>query len=91
MATCMSPLSRNRRVGEELARDKSLDQIIEEMGQVAEGVKTARTVVELAKEYDVVMPIAEEVDAVVNEGRHPREAYRGLQRGTAEHEYHEVA
>ncbi|WP_372788980.1 NAD(P)H-dependent glycerol-3-phosphate dehydrogenase [Paraconexibacter sp.] len=91
MATCMSPLSRNRRVGEELARDKPLDQIIQEMGQVAEGVKTARTVMELALEHDVVMPIAAEVDAVVNEGRHPREAYRGLQRPAAEHEYHEVA
>ncbi len=91
MATCMSPLSRNRRVGEELARDKPLEQIIEEMGQVAEGVKTARTVIELAREYDVVMPIAEEVDAVVNDARHPREAYKGLRRAAAEHEYHEVA
>lgn len=91
MATCMSPLSRNRRVGEELARDKPLAQIIEEMGQVAEGVKTARTVMELAQEHGVVMPIAFEVDAVVNEGRHPREAYRGLLRAAAEHEHHEVA
>jgi len=91
MATCMSPLSRNRRVGEELARDKPLEQIIEEMGQVAEGVKTARTVIELAREHEVIMPIGLEVDAVVNEGRHPREAYRGLLRATAEHEYHEVA
>lgn len=91
MATCMSPLSRNRRVGEELARDKPLAQIVEEMGQVAEGVKTARTVMELAHEHGVVMPIALEVDAVVNEGRHPREAYRGLQRPAAEHEHHEVA
>jgi glycerol-3-phosphate dehydrogenase (NAD(P)+) len=91
MATCMSPLSRNRRVGEELARDKTLEQIIEEMKQVAEGVKTARTVMELARDHDVVMPIAAEVDAVVNEGRHPREAYRGLLRAAAEHEDHEVA
>jgi glycerol-3-phosphate dehydrogenase (NAD(P)+) len=91
LATCMSPLSRNRRVGEELARDKTLEQIIEEMKQVAEGVKTARTVMELARDHDVVMPIAAEVDAVVNEGRHPREAYRGLLRAAAEHEDHEVA
>jgi glycerol-3-phosphate dehydrogenase (NAD(P)+) len=91
MATCMSPLSRNRRVGEELARDKTLEQIIEEMKQVAEGVKTARTVMELARDHDVVMPIAAEVDAVVNEGRHPREAYRGLLRAAAEHEMGEVA
>jgi glycerol-3-phosphate dehydrogenase (NAD(P)+) len=91
MATCMSPLSRNRRVGEELAKGKSLDEVLEEMGQVAEGVRTARPVMELAEEYDVFMPIAAEVDAVVNEARTPREAYRGLRRGTPESERHGVA
>jgi glycerol-3-phosphate dehydrogenase (NAD(P)+) len=91
MATCMSPLSRNRRVGEALARDKTLDEILDEMGQVAEGVKTAGPVMDLAREYDVLAPIAIEVDADVNHRRHPREAYRGLRRGTPESEYHEVA
>lgn len=91
MATCMSPQSRNRRVGEELARDKSLEQIAEEMNQVAEGVKTARTVMELAEEHEVTLPICCEVDLVVNEGRHPREAYRGLQHERAKSEQHQVA
>jgi glycerol-3-phosphate dehydrogenase (NAD(P)+) len=91
MATCMSPLSRNRRVGEALASGKTLDEVLEEMGQVAEGVKTARPVMELASEHDVFMPIAAEVDAVVNEGRHPREAYRGLRRAVPESERHGVA
>jgi glycerol-3-phosphate dehydrogenase (NAD(P)+) len=91
MATCMSPLSRNRRVGEALAGGRTLDEVLEDMGQVAEGVRTARPVMELAEEYDVFMPIAAEVDAVVNEGRHPREAYRGLRRGTPESEQHGVA
>jgi glycerol-3-phosphate dehydrogenase (NAD(P)+) len=91
MATCMSPLSRNRRVGEQLARGQTLAEVLEEMGQVAEGVKTARPVMELAAEYDVFMPIAAEVDAVVNEGRDPREAYRGLRRETPESEHHGVA
>jgi glycerol-3-phosphate dehydrogenase (NAD(P)+) len=91
MATCMSPLSRNRRVGEALASGRTLDEVLEDMGQVAEGVRTARPVMELAEEYDVFMPIAAEVDAVVNEGRHPREAYRGLRRGTPESEQHGVA
>ncbi|HEY3019505.1 MAG TPA: NAD(P)H-dependent glycerol-3-phosphate dehydrogenase, partial [Solirubrobacteraceae bacterium] len=91
MATCMSPLSRNRRVGEALARGETLEEILEEMGQVAEGVKTARPVVQLAADHDVSMPIAAEVDAVVNEGRHPREAYRGLGRATPESEHHCVA
>jgi glycerol-3-phosphate dehydrogenase (NAD(P)+) len=91
MATCMSPLSRNRRVGEELARGKTIDQVLEEMNQVAEGVKSARTVMELAREHGVEMPIAAEVDAVVNEGRTPDEAYRGLARPAAQSELHEVA
>jgi glycerol-3-phosphate dehydrogenase (NAD(P)+) len=91
MATCMSQQSRNRRVGELLAQDMTIDEATESLGQVAEGVKTARTVMELAEEYGCVMPIAVEVDAVVNEGRHPREAYRGLMRSVAESEAHEVA
>jgi glycerol-3-phosphate dehydrogenase (NAD(P)+) len=91
MATCMSPLSRNRRVGEELAQGKTLEQINAEMQQVAEGVKSARTVMQLAEEHDVVMPIAAEVDAVINDGRHPVEAYRGLRRVAAESEQHAVA
>jgi glycerol-3-phosphate dehydrogenase (NAD(P)+) len=91
MATCMSPQSRNRRVGEELARGKTLEEVITAMSQVAEGVKSARTVMELAAEHDVAMPIAAEVDAVVNEGRTPQEAYRGLARPAAQHELHGVA
>jgi glycerol-3-phosphate dehydrogenase (NAD(P)+) len=91
MATCMSRLSRNRRVGEELARGKSLEQVTGEMKQVAEGVKSARTVMELSEEYGVTMPIAAEVHAVINEGRHPVEAYRGLRRVAAESEHHAVA
>jgi glycerol-3-phosphate dehydrogenase (NAD(P)+) len=91
MTTCSSRMSRNRRVGEELAVGKDLQQIIKEMNQVAEGVKTARAVVELAAQYDVSMPIAAEVDAVVNDGRDPAQAYRGLLRVSPEHEQDEVA
>jgi glycerol-3-phosphate dehydrogenase (NAD(P)+) len=87
MATCMSPASRNRRVGEEIASGKSIDQVLEEMTQVAEGVKTARSVVELAGELGVDVPICAEVDGVVNEGRTAEEAYRGLRRRTPGSEY----
>lgn len=90
MATCMSPQSRNRRVGEGIATGKTVEQVCEEMGQVAEGVKTARTVMELGEEHDVALPICSEVDAVVNEGRTATEAYRGLQRETARAEHHGV-
>jgi glycerol-3-phosphate dehydrogenase (NAD(P)+) len=91
IATCMSPLSRNRCVGEQLARGRSLDDVITEMNQVAEGVRTARPVMEVADEHGVSMPIAAEVDAVINEGRDPREAYRGLRAIAAESEVHAVA
>jgi glycerol-3-phosphate dehydrogenase (NAD(P)+) len=87
MATCMSPLSRNRRVGEEVARGRSVDDVVAGMNQVAEGVKSARAVMELAREHDVEMPIAAEVDAVVNEGRSAQEAYRGLRHRAADHEH----
>lgn len=91
MATCMSPLSRNRRVGVELAKDRTIEEITGEMRQVAEGVRTARTVMEIAAEHDCRMPICAEVDAVVNDGRSARVAYRGLRSIAAEHEQHEVA
>jgi glycerol-3-phosphate dehydrogenase (NAD(P)+) len=78
IATCISPQSRNRYVGEQLGRGRSLDEIIAEMQQVAEGVKSCRTVLEIAEEYGVDMPIATEVVRVVHEGRPASEAYRGL-------------
>ncbi|MDW3217396.1 MAG: NAD(P)H-dependent glycerol-3-phosphate dehydrogenase [Acidimicrobiales bacterium] len=78
LATCMSPQSRNRYVGEQLGKGRPLDEIIEEMNQVAEGVKTARIVLDLAERYDVQMPIAAEMRACVTEGRSATQAYRGL-------------
>lgn len=91
MATCMSTQSRNRCVGESLGKGETIEEVLASMSQVAEGVRTARPVVELASEFGVVMPIALEVDAVVNEGRGAREAYRGLRRSTAESEKHAIA
>ncbi|MFF3181569.1 MULTISPECIES: NAD(P)H-dependent glycerol-3-phosphate dehydrogenase [Rhodococcus] len=82
IATCTSPSSRNRRVGEALARGLSIDEAVEALGQVAEGVKTAPTVMELAREYGVEMPIAAEVAAVVTGKSTPTDAYRGLRRVT---------
>ena len=91
LATCASPLSRNRRVGEGLAQNKTVEDIVEEMGQVAEGIKTVGTVMELSRSLSVSMPIAEQVDRVVNDGRHPRDAYDGLRAVAAQSEHHEVA
>jgi glycerol-3-phosphate dehydrogenase (NAD(P)+) len=87
MATCISPLSRNRTVGVEIGRGRTVEEVIASMNQVAEGVKTARAIIELADEHEVAMPICAEVDAVVNEGRTAREAFRGLLRVEHDHEH----
>lgn len=81
MATCMSTHSRNRFVGEQLGRGRTIDEVIEEMNMVAEGVKTSRVVMELAREHSVEMPIAEEVFAVCQGDATAVDAYRGLVRG----------
>lgn len=78
VATCSSSKSRNHHVGFQLGSGKSLQQIIEEMNEVAEGVKTAKVVMELSKDYDVPMPITEEVYKVLYEGNTVYDAFRGL-------------
>jgi glycerol-3-phosphate dehydrogenase (NAD(P)+) len=88
VATCISPQSRNRHVGEQLGKGRSIDEIIEDMHMVAEGVKTAKVVMELADEYGIEMPIAEQVYAVCHGGRSAAEAYRGLLRRENRHEMH---
>ncbi|MEO0778701.1 MAG: NAD(P)H-dependent glycerol-3-phosphate dehydrogenase, partial [Bacteroidota bacterium] len=80
VATCISSLSRNRHVGFQLGQGRTLDEIIEEMSMVAEGVKTCGVVMELAEQYNIEMPISYEVYKVVNEGNTVRDAFRGLLR-----------
>jgi glycerol-3-phosphate dehydrogenase (NAD(P)+) len=80
VATCVSPQSRNRHVGEQLGRGRKIEEVIAEMHMVAEGVKTTRVVLELAARVGVAMPIAREVHGVLHEGRSAQEAYRGLVR-----------
>ena len=59
VVTCTSRHSRNHRCGLALGQGKKLDQILEEMGMVVEGVKTTRATVELARQMGISMPIAE--------------------------------
>ena len=66
--TCTGDLSRNRRVGLALAAGKTLDDILRELGQVAEGVSTAREVVALAARLGVEMPICATVDGMLHRG-----------------------
>jgi glycerol-3-phosphate dehydrogenase (NAD(P)+) len=78
VATCSSSKSRNHHVGFQIGRGKSLKQIIEEMNEVAEGVKTAKVVMELADDYNVDMPISREVYKVLYEGNTVYDAFKGL-------------
>jgi glycerol-3-phosphate dehydrogenase (NAD(P)+) len=68
IATCMSPQSRNRRVGIELGKGRCLDDIVAENRMVAEGVRSSSVVIELAERHGVEMPIAEQVRAVCHDG-----------------------
>lgn len=76
--TCTGDLSRNRRVGLMLATGKSLDAILKELGQVAEGVKCAPVVKELAARLGVDMPITNAVNSVLFEGVSPGEGVMRL-------------
>lgn len=80
VATCISPQSRNRHVGECLGKGQTIEEIIAAMNMVAEGVKTSKVVVEIADELGIEMPIAAEVRAVCHDGRVAAEAYAGLLR-----------
>lgn len=78
MATCASPLSRNRRLGLGVAKGGALDDIMREIGQVAEGVPTTRAAYNLARKRDTPMPITEQVYQVLFEGKSPQAAVADL-------------
>ncbi len=79
--TATGGLSRNRQVGVELGKGRSLSDILASMGgKVAEGVETTRAALGLAAEHGIEMPITEQVDAILHQGRSPREAVPELMR-----------
>lgn len=78
IATCISPYSRNRRLGEEIGRGKSLKQALAETEMVVEGVNTTRVASELSQKLNIEMPITNEVKAVLFEGKSPLQAVRDL-------------
>lgn len=83
IATCTSPQSRNRHVGMELAKGRRIEDIIDSMHMVAEGVKSAPTVIELARENQISLPISEDVYRVITGESNARGVYRGLLRVAA--------
>jgi glycerol-3-phosphate dehydrogenase (NAD(P)+) len=77
--TCTGSLSRNRTVGEQLGQGRKLPEILAALGgQVAEGVLTTRAALGLARQHGVEMPITEQMELILNEGKDPREAIRDL-------------
>jgi len=86
IATCSSPLSRNRYVGEELAKGRSLVEIIDSMTEVAEGVSTTLATLSLAKQFDLEMPITEKIHQVLYEDADPRQVATDLMGGNTKHE-----
>ena len=73
IATCSSPLSRNYTVGSMLAKGKKIDDILSELGYVAEGVKTSKAVCELAKKYGIDVPLSEAIYEAVYTDITPQE------------------
>ncbi|MFZ0301854.1 MAG: NAD(P)H-dependent glycerol-3-phosphate dehydrogenase [Terracidiphilus sp.] len=77
--TCTGSLSRNRTVGEALGQGRMLPEILAGLGgKVAEGVLTTRAALGLAKRQGIEMPITQQMEQILNEGKDPREAIRDL-------------
>jgi glycerol-3-phosphate dehydrogenase (NAD(P)+) len=77
--TCTGSLSRNRTVGQELGRGRKLAEILAGLGgKVAEGVLTTRAALGLARRQGIEMPITEQMELILDEGKDPREAIKDL-------------
>jgi len=78
IVTCNSKHSRNRYVGEEIGKGRKLNNVLDGMSMIAEGVHTSHTVHQLMKKHNVLMPISEQIYTVLFKGKDPREALREL-------------
>ncbi len=78
VATCSSPLSRNRTFGEKLGQGLTLEQVQHSTRQTAEGVKSCRSVLDLARAHDVYVPLTEAVVRVCHEGEAPGQMVREI-------------
>ncbi len=87
IVTCMSRYSRNRFVGEQVAAGRRLDEILAEIKMVAEGVPTAKAAHQLARKHGVEMPIMDQVDKVLFEGKDPQKAVFDLMKRPGKDEY----
>jgi glycerol-3-phosphate dehydrogenase (NAD(P)+) len=76
--TCTGALSRNRYVGIELGKKRSLNEILSGMKMVAEGVGTASALLNLARENNIDLPITAQVNAILHAGKAPADAIREI-------------
>ncbi len=76
--TCTGSLSRNRYVGTELGKGRALSEILTGMRMVAEGVSTTAALLALARESQIELPVTEQVNAILHQGKAPREAIRDI-------------
>jgi glycerol-3-phosphate dehydrogenase (NAD(P)+) len=87
--TCTGSLSRNRTVGQGLGQGRKLPDVLESLGgKVAEGVRTTRAALGLARRHNIEMPITEQMELILEEGKDPREAIRNLMLRPGKHEQH---
>jgi glycerol-3-phosphate dehydrogenase (NAD(P)+) len=86
--TCTGSLSRNRTVGMELGKGRKLPDVLASLGgKVAEGVLTTRAALGLAHQHRIEMPIAEQMELILEKGKDPREALRDLMMRPGRHEH----
>jgi glycerol-3-phosphate dehydrogenase (NAD(P)+) len=86
--TCTGSLSRNRTVGQALGQGRSLPEILQSLGgKIAEGVLTTRAALGLARIHLIEMPITEQMELILNEGKDPREAIKDLMLRPGKHEH----
>ena len=90
IVTCTSMHSRNRRAGILIGQGQTLDEAIESIGMVVEGIKTAKSTYELAKKNSVIMPITKEIYEVLYEGKDVKNSVVNLMLRDKKHEMEDV-
>nr|MDP9147726.1 glycerol-3-phosphate dehydrogenase [Acidobacteriota bacterium] len=84
--TCTGALSRNRQLGVDLGKGRTLKEILASTRMVAEGVGTARAVLDLARAHQIELPITEQVNAILHHGKSPMEAMAEIMERPQKHE-----
>ena len=90
ITTCISPYGRNRWVGEQIGKGRKLQEILENMAQIAEGVWTTKSVMALSNKFKVEMPIAKEIYNILFTNKNPLEAVSTLMMRTPKSEVEEL-